>query len=250
MSAPIVVNISGGIASWACARVLVDAGERPTLLFADTNMEDEDLYRFLGDASENLGIPITRIADGRNPWEVFRDTGYIGNTRVDPCSKTLKRQLLDKWHRANASGRIAIGLTIGEESRAARVAIHLPLAVFPLINAKIDKEACFAMAERAGLRLPRLYDMGFEHNNCGGFCIKAGHGQFRRLLETMPERFAYHEQQEAALRARLGDVSILRDRRGGITRPLPLAEFRRRVQADECEDAVGGQGCSCMEDFK
>ena len=47
-----------------------------------------------------------------------------------------------------------------------------------------------------GLQLPRLYSMGFAHNNCGGFRIKAGRASFANLLRRMPERYARHEQQE------------------------------------------------------
>lgn len=43
---------------------------------------------------------------------------------------------------------------------------------------------------------PRLYSMNFAHNNCGGFCVKAGLGQFKLLYEKLPERYKYHENKE------------------------------------------------------
>lgn len=88
-----VVQFSGGVGSWAAARRLIQLGdyEAVTLLFADTLIEDEDLYRFLDDAVTDLralgaerdvSVGYHRIADGRTPWEVFRDRRFIGNTRV------------------------------------------------------------------------------------------------------------------------------------------------------------------------
>jgi len=77
-----VVMWSGGITSWATARHVIDqygtAGV--TLLFADTNAEDEDLYAFNEQASEQLGVPITRVADPqeRDPWQVFEDKRWPG----------------------------------------------------------------------------------------------------------------------------------------------------------------------------
>ncbi|MFQ6144650.1 hypothetical protein ACLMNJ_16480 [Streptomyces seoulensis] len=42
----------------------------------------------------------------------------------------------------------------------------------------------------------------------------------------MPERYAYAQEREEELRQLLGDVSILRRRRGGQGRPLPLSLLR------------------------
>jgi len=84
---------SGGGASWATARRVIERGYVPTLLFADTLIEDEDLYRFLDDAAEDLGVEITRVADGRDPWQVFFERRFLGNTRVDLCSRMANEQL-------------------------------------------------------------------------------------------------------------------------------------------------------------
>jgi len=94
-----VVMYSGGIGSWAAAkRIVQQAGkENMVLLWADTRIEDEDLYRFLDETIQELGIKLIRLADGRTPWQVFRDERYIGNSRVDPCSKILKRNLCFRW---------------------------------------------------------------------------------------------------------------------------------------------------------
>lgn len=67
-----------------------------------------------------------------------------------------------------------------------------------------------------------------ERLNCGGTCVRAGQRQWKHLLETLPERYAYAQEREEELRQELGDVSILRDRRGGEVRPLPLSLLRER----------------------
>lgn len=64
----------------------------------------------------------------------------------------------------------------------------------------------------------------------------------------MPERFAFHEQQEREFRAMLGrdDVTILRDRRGGGSRPLTLEDLRLRAEAaDQTLDLLEVGGCGC-----
>jgi hypothetical protein len=98
------------------------------------------------------------------------------------------------------------------------------------------------------IRRPRLYDLGMQHANCGGGCVRAGQGQFARLLDTMPERFAEWERNEQALRDHLGkEVAILRDRTGGELRPLTLREFRERAEArPEQIDLFDIGGCGCF----
>jgi hypothetical protein len=100
---------------------------------------------------------------------------------------------------------------------------------------------------REGIEPPRLYKLGFPHNNCGGFCIKAGQAHFLHLLKTFPERFAYHEKKEQGLRKHLdADVSILRDRRGGVARNLTLKELRERHNSGDGQlDFLEWGGCGC-----
>lgn len=98
-----VVNLSGGVCSFWCAKRVVEKHGREgvVLLFADVMMEDEDLYRFNADIALHLGIPITRISKEISPWELFAQQGMIGNSRAPLCSVMLKRDPLDEWRRAN-----------------------------------------------------------------------------------------------------------------------------------------------------
>lgn len=101
---------------------------------------------------------------------------------------------------------------------------------FPLCDPPhLSKQDMLALARAAGVRPPRLYGQGFAHNNCGGVCVRAGQRQWRHLLQVFPDRYLQAERAEQQLRAQLGDVAILRERRGGITRPLTLAELGQRT---------------------
>lgn len=258
-----VVSFSGGAASWAAAKRVAErhGTQDMVLLFADTkgdsdnphDGEDEDLYRFLVEASENIGVPVTRISEGRTVWKVFHDERFIGNHLADPCSKILKRQMLDRWMRENCDAtEVAsyFGYTWEEIGRAETSIAFSPWPAFaPLCEPpEVGKADCYAMLAREGIELPRLYRMGFQHNNCGGFCIKAGLAQFAHLHRVMPERYRYHEEREQELRDYLGkDVSILRDRSGGESTPLTLRAFRQRLERQPSFfDADDWAGCGCM----
>jgi hypothetical protein len=87
--------------------------------------EDPDLYRFLNDAVRYLGVPLTRVCDGRDPFEVFADVRYIGNSRVAPCSKWLKQIPCRRWieqHCDPATTVVYVGLDAGEWHRAPGIA--------------------------------------------------------------------------------------------------------------------------------
>jgi 3'-phosphoadenosine 5'-phosphosulfate sulfotransferase (PAPS reductase)/FAD synthetase len=247
---------SGGVGSWAAAkRVAARNGvDNLTLLFTDTKSEDADTYRFLREAAANVGAPLVTIADGRTIWDVFREERFLGNTRVDLCSRILKRELADRWlaeHYQPASTTVYVGIDWSEEHRFTRLAQRkLPWRYeAPLCDAPyLTKGALHEWATREGLQMQRLYRLGMPHANCGGGCVKAGAGHFARLLAADPERFAEWERNEASLRAELGDVAILRDRTGGETRPLPLSELRQRIEAGQQPDMFDIGGCGCFVD--
>lgn len=249
-----IVMFSGGLCSFHAAhRVLQEVDrEKVTLLFCDTNNEHEDLYRFIADAQRALNHPVTRIADGRTPWEVFHDEGMIGNTRADLCSRILKRDLGAAWLKENCGPNptLYFGFDFTEQHRLDQQRKSRPWATCeaPLLSPPyLWKEQMEEAARAMGVEPSQSYKDGFTHDNCGGECIKAGHAHWARLLHLRPDRFANSEKNESEFRARTGkDVAILRDRSGGTTKPLTLAEFRRRIESDWQFDQDDEGGCNCF----
>jgi 3'-phosphoadenosine 5'-phosphosulfate sulfotransferase (PAPS reductase)/FAD synthetase len=267
-----VVQYSGGLGSWASAKLAIDlfGKENVDLLFADTLVEDEDLYRFIDETVKDFGCNFTRIADGRTPWDVFDDVKYIGNTRVDPCSLHLKRELLRKHINETQSAEstfVALGIDWTEVHRLERAEPRwLPYVVWAPLCAPPyhDKDEVLEWLKATGIKPPRLYEMGFQHNNCGGFCIKSGQAQFAQLLKQFPDRYAMNEAREERWREVNGkDVSILRDRaldkreayaeKNDLDEvpkavPLTMRDFRIRVDGGDRYDTDDWGGCGCAID--
>lgn len=256
-----IVMWSGGITSWAVARLVVErhGTDNVTLLFADTKIEDEDLYRFNEQAVAQLGMELTTVADGRDPWQVFEDKKWLGNTRIAQCSFELKLKPCEDWLESNtdpADTVLYVGVDWTETHRLPAIVkgwqpwtVKAPLTEPPYQ----DKQQLLAEARAAGLEIPRLYRLGFAHNNCGGACVKGGQAQWARLLEVFPERFARAEAAEQKMRRLLGkDVSILRDRTGGDTKPLTLTVLREGIEASRSQqptfDELDWGGCGCFTD--
>lgn len=251
-----VVMFSGGIGSWAAAKRTVEryGNEGTVLLFTDTLIEDQDLYRFLDEAAADVGCPLVRIADGRTPWQVFKDRRMLGNSRIAPCSVELKQRPARAWMEANApDAAVVVGIDWTEMHRLEPV--RRGWAPFP-VEAPLTEPPYRAKSELiaelpAGIEPPALYRMGFHHNNCGGGCVRAGHAQFAHLFRTRPEVFADWERGEEDMRQFLGaDVAILRDRTGGQTKPYTLAAMRTELERQPGlfdSDDWGGCGCFLAE---
>jgi 3'-phosphoadenosine 5'-phosphosulfate sulfotransferase (PAPS reductase)/FAD synthetase len=248
-----VVQFSGGAGSWAAAKRVAEryGTDSMVLLFADVKDEHPDLYRFIDEAAANVGVPLTVISDGRTPRQVMSDERLIGNSRMDPCSKILKRELLDRWCRAHCdpdetARYIGIDWTEFDRLETFRNRVHPWKAYAPLCEKPyISKQDALMWLRKERIELPLLYRQGFPHNNCGGACIKAGKGQWAMLLKHDPDRYRAWEEWEETERARLGDHSILNELNGGTKRVLTLRNYRLRLEADPTYDQFELGGCGC-----
>lgn len=247
------ISFSGGLGSAVSALIAHEQGLEFTLLFADTLIEDDDLYRFIEDVSSAVGVPITYLRDGRTPWEVFRDVRYHGNSRTAHCSDILKRQQVKQWLAENAApdDPMVLGMDMWEQDRIDRAQRHYDRPVVSLLNEyQVWRPQYDEWLERYGLEKPRLYELGFPHNNCGGFCVRAGLGQHRRLLDVFPERFAWHEEQQRQLMSEVDTARPhLRRVIDGQTEYLTLAQLRAEAEKQGCLDfSEGPAGCGCFVD--
>jgi hypothetical protein len=248
MSGPVVMY-SSGLSSFAAALRARDAHEGVRLLFCDTKAEDTDNYRFLRESVTAIGLPLVTVADGRTPWEVAHAEHMIPNTRAKICSRVLKHEPAKKWLDANAlDALIVLGIGWSETHRLAGIAAgHAPREVWaPLTEPPyLERDDLMALSRSLGIEPPRMYSHGYAHANCAGGCFLAGQAAWRHLLLDSPEAFAKHEVEEEKFRAERGDFSVLRDRTGGTTKPLPLTVLRRRVESDGQVDLFDWGGCGC-----
>lgn len=280
---------SGGLCSWATGkRIVLKHGAQDLIhLFADTLYESNGLYRFLIESvAHNEGKPVPPCAyyvippqwewerrkaalaqmreeavayfdtlvwlcDGRSPWEVYRDVKFIGNSQADPCSKHLKRDLLNAWRKANCDPADTItyfGLDWTEDHRLQRVKkLHAPwVCEAPMTEAPLlNKEQMAAWASLSGLTVSQKYNAGYSHDNCDGFCCKAGQAHYKLLLRDNPKFYQWNEDQESQARDLIGDYSILKRRAGGESVPLTLKQLRMEIQENQPIDEFDWGGCGC-----
>ena len=233
-----ISSFSGGISSAvATDRAVQRYGRKKVWIwFADTLWEDEDLYRFKDDLMHRWGGKLFTSCDGRTPLQVAEEKHIIPNQKMAPCSFVLKIDRFTEWiWRVPKNVTVLLGLDWTELHR-----IHAPrknygripgvYVDFPLLWTR-KAENHFDIVRSWGIEIPRLYNYGFPHNNCGGRCVRQGIREWNRLRFAFPERFAEVRDWETAQRANGGaraNYAIARDRSGGVAKSLTLEEIEKR----------------------
>lgn len=242
-----VAMFSGGASSAYVAYHIVQkyGKENSILFFTDTLWEDMDNYRFMEEVADYIGLDITTSIDGRTPEEVFFDMRFLGNSRMAKCSEELKvRQTMIFLEELrdihNLEPILYFGIGPHEQHRAINLQNfyeHNPIEPietrFPMIEIfKEDMDAKTIIQNEWGIKLPRMYDLGFSHANCGGRCVRGGLGHYALLYKVWPDQYAEQEAMEERFREKFQkDVSILK-RNGG---PFTLREYREMMERDGVE---------------
>jgi hypothetical protein len=248
------ISFSGGLGSAISAILAYEHGLDFNLIFADTLIEDEDLHRFNLEISQAVDKKIITLTDGRTPWDVYIDKRWIGNTRTAHCSTELKTKPIRQWLDANAlpDDPLVLGMDQSELDRLARAQKNWGRPVISLINDyKMWRPSWDAKLAEYGIERPRMYKAGYEHNNCGGFCCKAGLVQFERLYRNNPDRFAYHEKEMSRAMGAIGETArpFLRQSRDGEIQYLTLQDFREGIESQTMELPMFSEaGCGCFTD--
>ena len=249
-----LVFFSGGVSSYCAAKRAVSkfGVDNVRLLFTDTMIEDEDLHRFLSDAQRVLGSELVKIADGRTPWQVFADKKFVANSRVSICSVELKVKPAEKYVKENCTPDTVLVFGIDEFEKHRCAAIEKNWSPykcwFPLIESTTGYEERERELLSDGLKRPRLYDMGFAHNNCGGFCVKAGQAHFANLYRTMPERYMHHaDEEKKAIESGINHQGIIRYSVRGDTKYMTLHEYKHHIE-NNLFDEFDTRGCGCFSE--
>lgn len=251
-----LIAYSGGLSSFLTAHMVVQQHrpESVRCVFTDTMTEDEDLYRFLAETLTFLGCDYVHLADGRNIWEVFNDVKFMGNNRIDPCSALLKREVFRQYleDKDPTEHIIYYGIGAHEAHRMKTIAdrwapfsVEAPLIATGWTPDQIQNQAVTVL-ESANIDPPRLYELGFEHNNCGGFCIKTGQRQMSNLLLVLPDRYRWHEEEQEKLFAKIGPHGFIRKTTRGQMAYLSLKQFRESLEQGEKPQMFQDGSCGCF----
>ena len=239
-----IAMYSGGASSAFIAYHMVKqyGRENSILLFTDTLWEDEDNYRFMEETADYIGLPMTYLVDGRTPEDVFFEIRFLGNARLAKCSEVLKvRQTLKFLEQLRQERDVEPVLYFGigphEKHRATNLRefyAHMPIEPiecrFPLIETFTEEpDVRKIITEEWKIELPKMYELGFSHANCGGRCVRGGFAHYAQLYIIWPQRYKLQEEMEERFRTEFAkDVSILKKDK----KPYTLKKLREKFETD------------------
>lgn len=170
--------------------------------------EDSDNLRFLKDVSEWLGLPIETAINSNYPnasaVEVWAKRKFMSGPKGAPCTAQLKKIARQQWEERNKPDFHVLGFTADETVRHKRFTLTERENVLPvLIDLGLTKDDCFNILRSAGLKLPRIYSLGYPNANCIG-CVKATSPTYwNHVRSKHPAVFADRAKQSRKLGARL-----------------------------------------------
>lgn len=198
------------------------------------------------------------LMDGRDVWQVFNDQKYIGNNRIDPCSKYLKREVIKRFRNGNFDREKTIlyfGIDWTEAHRLdgeKGLARRLPewFICAPFCDLCISKPEIGDLCRSLGVQPSRSYATGAAHDNCHLFCVKSGQAQFRLLLKHAPDVYDFHERKELDWRAKhQKPIAIIRRQKKHVKEYITMRQFREEIEAGTAKiDPFDFGGCGCAID--
>lgn len=209
----IVCQFSCGDASAVATKLaLFDKGNNACeIVNAYIVEEHRDNRRFLADCEKWFNKKITVLRDekyGASTDAVWTKRRYLKGPHGAPCSKALKRDILNAWMKPDDI--VVIGYTVEEQDRYdAWIDANNRQCIAPLIDRGLSKADCHAIVQRAGILPPMMYRLGYHNANCIG-CPKGGAGYWNKIRRDFPERY----EAVAKIQDAIGPGAwFLRDRR-------------------------------------
>jgi len=200
---------STGAASFVVAQMILQEDRRALVVRCETNNEDPDNYRFEADAMRRLNATVTliRSEEYASVWDVWQKRRYMAGVNGAPCTSEMKiapRLAFQHPDDLHVFGYTADREDVERFDRLRENFFELKVRA-PLIEHGITKAASLAMVERAGLKLPRSYAMGFPNANClQTGCVKATSPDYWSLYRHhFPENFARTAAYAREIGARL-----------------------------------------------
>jgi hypothetical protein len=213
------------IAVWfSCGAASAVAAKKTIELYGDTHViriinnpvleEDEDNRRFLKDVEAWIGggykieLAINPKFPNNSAVEIWEKRKFMSGPRGAPCTLELKKEARYFWENNNHADFHVLGFTVDEWQRAKNFKNNERSNVLPvLVNELITKKDCFKIIQEAGIKLPRIYALGYPNANCIG-CVKASSPEYwNHVRKVHPEVFKERADQSRRIGARLVRVN-------------------------------------------
>lgn len=203
-----LASFSCGIPSAVAAKMTVEKyKDKAVVYYCDTfSQEHPDNVRFFMDVQKWIGveIKIIRSKEYTDVKDVWEKTGWLIGPKGARCTTEMKK--IPRMDFQEPGDVHILGFTYEkrEQNRMKNFRKNNPELQTEsiLIDAKMKREDCFKVIEKAGIEEPAMYKLGYKNNNCIG-CVKGAMGYWNKIRKDFPEVF-----KEMAERERKMNVAI------------------------------------------
>jgi len=184
---------SAGVTSAIATKIALEKYDNVIIAFCETNQHHPDNDRFKADCEKWYGQDIIVLNNKKyKSVEEVLKLGYINGPSGASCTRYLKKDVRIAFEKiVDYSGQVfGFEYEPKQIKRAERFITQYPasLALFPLIEEKINKKQSMEMLLKAGIELPAMYRLGYSNNNCYG-CVKGGMGYWNKVRVDFPDVF-------------------------------------------------------------
>jgi 3'-phosphoadenosine 5'-phosphosulfate sulfotransferase (PAPS reductase)/FAD synthetase len=182
--------------------------------------EHEDNQRFLHDVAKWLNVKIEHVVNpsfrDQSCIDVWESRRFMNGIAGAPCTFELKKRARYMWEAKNQFDKMVLGFTSEEYGRYEGFKNFEDARIEPvLIDARITKKPCYEIINKAGIKLPEIYNLGYPNANCIG-CVKATSPTYwNHVRKVHPLVFEERAELSAELGAKLvrykGERILLKD---------------------------------------
>lgn len=235
---------SGGLTSAVACRLAIEKYSNVRLVYIHIGSHHKDVLRFKTDCEKWYGkeIEVYQSTKYDSQFDVIRDTKYVNGPNGARCTFELKKEVRQKIEREFDWSNQVYGFEFGKQqiNRAIRwqEQYEYTNSLFPLIEERLNKNECAGIVMQAGIKIPEMYKLGYNNNNCIG-CVKGGAGYWNKIRVDFPEVFTEMAEIEREVGA-----SCLKNEKG----KLYLDELPPDA-GNPTEIVLGECGIFCQVDY-
>ena len=194
--------LSAGVSSFVATYLIKD--EIDEIYYIHIDDQESDTLRFIKDCEKVLNKPIKILQNEiyKTVEDAILGFGHIrnGRTMFYPCTNWLKKRVRkEQFESKHKDDNITYvwGFDCSEGHRADLLLESMPQFNhrFPLIEQGLTKQDCHAILNRLGIQRPKMYELGYQNNNCIG-CVKGGMGYWNKIRKDFPEIFKKRAELE------------------------------------------------------
>ena len=204
--------LSAGVSSFIAGYLARDTIDE--FIYIDVADQHPDSMRFIKDCKKvlNKKIEVIRSTEYSNVEDCIRRAGIVRMFNgYTPCTALLKKAVRRQWElqtmqQYNFDVEITYvwGMDANEKSRADKLkkTMFEFEHEFPLVDNHLTKQEAHGMCEALGVKRPKMYDLGYNNNNCIG-CVRGCMGYWNKIRVDFPNVFESRAKLEREVNSRI-----------------------------------------------